>query len=58
MSRLSEYKKATFEDKFFRHWSTRKQNHNEIWADMKKRNRKLYRLIMKRELKEELKNED
>lgn len=54
MSRLNEYKKATFEDKFWRRWVCCKKNHNEVWAWMKKRTRKNYRLYLKKNLTKEI----
>lgn len=50
----NEYKKVTFEDKFFRDFVCVKFNHPKIWAWMKKQNRKKYRRILKKDLTKQL----
>ena len=54
MSRLNEYKKATVEDKFFRHFVCLKVNHNELWAYLKRKNRRDYRKFLKKDLTKQL----
>ena len=48
------HRKLTFEDRFYRHWCCGKINHNSAWSKDKRRNRKLYRLRLKEELRQEL----
>ena len=48
------HKKMTFEDRFYRNYCCGKQNHNSGWSKDKHRNRKLFRLKEKEELRKEL----
>lgn len=52
------YKKATYEDKFYRYYCCGKENHNSSWANDKRRNRKLFRTLLKRLLRKELKENE
>lgn len=49
----NEYKKITLEDKFFRELVAVAQNHREVWTKEKRRNRKKYRLFLKKTLTKE-----
>lgn len=55
MSKLNEYKKATFEDKFWRNFTCCKKNHNKVWSWFKRKNRKNYRIFLKKDLTKEIK---
>lgn len=52
------YRKASFEDRFYRNYCCGKINHSENWAKDKKLNRKHTRNYLKQELRDmELKSE-
>ena len=51
------HRKATFEDRFYRHWTCGKKNHNSGWSKDKKRVRRNFRLFLKYELRKEKKDE-
>jgi hypothetical protein len=45
------FKKATYEDRFYRNWCTGKVNHPQNWAKDKKRNRKNFRRWLNEQLR-------
>ena len=47
------HRKATFEDRFYRHWCCGKYNHPEGWAKDKHMNRKALRRWLKNEQRRE-----
>lgn len=54
MTVLNEYKKVTFEDKFWRDFACCKANHNEVWAYWKRKTRRDYRRYTKAALLKEI----
>lgn len=48
------HRKATYEDRFYRHWCCGKRNHNSGWSKDKHRNRKKFRRYVKEETKNEI----
>jgi hypothetical protein len=47
------HRKATFEDRFYRHWCCGKVNHPENWSKDKHMNRKALRRWLKNEQRKE-----
>ena len=45
------FKKATYEDRFYRNWCCGKINHPQHWAKDKKRNRKSFRRWLNEQLR-------
>lgn len=49
----NNHKKMVFQDNFIKHWCCSAKNHPEGWAWYKKKNRKLTRIYLKKELRKE-----
>lgn len=53
MNKGNPHKKMTFEDRFIKKWCCSYKNHPEGWAWWKRKNRRDFRHMMKRELLKE-----
>ena len=57
MKKGNPQKKATFQDNFIKHWCCSSGNHPEGWSWWKRKTRKDFRRISKKEIDKEFKEE-